>query len=271
VTVEALWWQAAVLGVVEGLTEFIPVSSTGHLIVAGTAIGFPDDKSKAFEIFIQLGAVIAVAWHYRRRLLDLGAGFVGDPSARAFVGKILVAFLPAALVGLKFHDWIEERLFSPLPVAASFAVGGLLLLAIDRPGRGAVADGAHRDPDWRQAALIGLAQVLALWPGFSRSGATIIGGLLVGLSRSAALEFSFFLALPTLGAASLFALYKVRAALGAADLPVFAIGLVTSFVVSLVVIKGLLRYVATRDFRGFGVYRLAAAALIVAWWGLRAS
>jgi undecaprenyl-diphosphatase len=184
--------------------------------------------------------------------------------AQAFVAKLVVAFLPAAIVGLLFHKWIVRVLFGPLPVAAGLAAGGVALLAIDRPGRHAIRTLAIDDVTWSQALAIGCAQVASLWPGVSRSGATIIGALLAGLSRAAALEFSFFLAIPTLGAASLYALWEARHALVAADLPVFAAGLLSSFVVSLVVIAALLRYVRDHDLRPFGWYRLALAALIVA-------
>jgi undecaprenyl-diphosphatase len=258
---------AAVLGVVQGVTEFVPVSSTGHLILAGKWLAFPEAKAPAFEIFIQFGAVLAVLWYYRATLGDLGRRLPRDPAARAFVGKVLLAFLPAAVAGLLFHEVIVERLFGTAPVAAALAAGGVALLVIDRPSRGGVP-GVVETVGWGQAAAIGCVQVLALWPGMSRSGATIIGGLLAGLSRTAALEFSFFLAIPTLGAASLFALWKDRALLHASDAPVFAVGLVVSFVVSLAAIAGLLGYVRRHDLRVFGWYRLAlAAALLAALYG----
>lgn len=258
-----LFWIAVALGVVEGVTEFVPVSSTGHLILAGTWLAFPEDKAAAFEIFIQLGAVLAVVWFYRERLLALLRGLARDASAQAFAGKLLVAFLPAAVVGLALHDWIVEVLFGPLPVAAGLAIGGVVLLAIDRPDRPTAATTTLDDVGWGQAFAIGCAQVASLWPGVSRSGATIIGALLAGLSRSVALEFSFFLAIPTLGAASVYALWKARHALVAADVPIFTVGLVVSFVVSLAVIAVLLRFVRDHDLRIFGWYRIALAVLIV--------
>lgn len=257
-----LLWIAVALGVVEGITEFVPVSSTGHLILAGTWLEFPEEKAAAFEIFIQLGAVLAVVWFYRVRIGELARDVWRAPRAQAFVGKVLLAFLPAAFVGLLLHDWIVRVLFGPLPVAAGLAVGGVLLLAIDRPGREVGRTTSIDDVTWGQAVLIGCAQVTALWPGVSRSGATIIGALLAGLVRSAALEFSFFLAIPTLGAASLFALWEARHDLVASDVPIFAVGLVTSFVVSLAVIAVLLRFVRDHDLRVFGWYRLALAILI---------
>lgn len=258
-----LWWIAIALGIVEGVTEFVPVSSTGHLILAGHWLEFPEAKAAAFEIFIQLGAVFAVLWFYRVRLLALASAVARSREAQAFVGKVLVAFVPAAVVGLLLHDRIVALLFGPLPVAVGLAAGGVLLLAIDRPGRPPARITTIDDVGWGHAVLIGCAQVASLWPGVSRSGATIIGALVAGLSRAAALEFSFFLAIPTLGAASLYALWKARHDLVAADVPIFALGLVTSFVVSLAVIAVLLRYVRDHDLRPFGWYRLALAALIV--------
>ncbi len=265
----ALAWIAIALGVVEGVTEFVPVSSTGHLILAGHWLAFPERNAAAFEIFIQLGAVFAVMWFYRAKLIAIASGFA--PSARSaaaraqrvLVAKLLGAFMPAAVVGLLFHHWIVRVLFAPLPVALALAAGGVALIVIDRPGRAPHVTDSVDDVTWTQALVVGCVQVLALWPGMSRSGATIIGGLLAGLSRTAALEFSFLLALPTLGAASVFALWEARHTLDAADVPVFAVGLAVSFVVSLAVIAGLLRYVRRNDLRPFGWYRVALAILII--------
>ncbi|MCC6850188.1 MAG: undecaprenyl-diphosphate phosphatase [Deltaproteobacteria bacterium] len=259
-----LFWIAVALGVVEGVTEFVPVSSTGHLILAGTWLAFPGEKAAAFEIFIQLGAVLAVGWFYRGRIGVLVRDVWRDAEARAFLGKLLVAFAPAAVVGLLLHDWIVRALFGPLPVAVGLAAGGIVLLAVDGPGRPPGRTTRIDDVTWGQALLVGCAQAASLWPGVSRSGATIIGALLAGLARPAALEFSFFLAIPTLGAASLFALWESRHVLAAADVPTFAVGLATSFAVSLAAIAVLLRYVREHDLRVFGWYRLALAALIVA-------
>lgn len=263
VSVGMLWWIAVALGVIEGVTEFVPVSSTGHLILVGTWFEFPKDKAAAFEIFIQLGAVLAVVWFYRERITGLVQDVGREPSAQTFVAKLLVAFLPAAVVGLLLHHWIVSVLFGPLPVATGLAAGGVLLLTIDGPRRPTARTLTIDEVSWGQAFLVGCAQVASLWPGISRSGATIIGALVAGLSRSAALEFSFFLAIPTLGAASVFALWEARHDLVAADVPIFAVGLATSFVVSLAVIAVLLRYVRDHDLRVFGWYRLALAILIV--------
>jgi undecaprenyl-diphosphatase len=180
----SLLWVAIALGVVEGITEFVPVSSTGHLILAGTWLEFPEEKAAAFEIFIQLGAVVAVVWFYRERLLALAGRAVRDASARAFAGKVLLAFVPAAVVGLVLHDWIVRVLFGALPVAAALAAGGVVLIAIDRPGRDRGDIGDVEDVTWSQALLVGMVQVAALWPGMSRSGATIIGGLLAVVVRA---------------------------------------------------------------------------------------
>lgn len=259
-----LVWIAVALGVVEGITEFVPVSSTGHLILVGRWLAFPAEKAPAFEVFIQLGAVLAVVWFYRTRLVALARALGRDARARAFVAKVLLAFVPAALVGAWLHRSIVTLLFGPLPVATALALGGVLLIVIDRPSPGGDRTPVLEDVTWRQALAIGCVQVAALWPGMSRSGATIIGGLLAGLSRGAALEFSFFLAIPTLGAASLFALWQARHELAVADLPVFAVGLAVSFAVALAAIAGLLRYVRANDLRPFGWYRLALATLVVA-------
>ena len=259
-----LLWIAVVLGVVEGVTEFVPVSSTGHLILAGRWLAFPEEKAAAFEIFIQLGAVLAVAWFYREKLLGIATSLGRDTASRALVAKLVLAFLPAAVVGLLCHNWIVRQLFAPLPIAAALAVGGVALIVIDRPRDTRPSTTNVDAVTWAQALVVGVVQVLALWPGMSRSGATIIGGLLAGLSRAAALEFSFLLALPTLGAASLFALWETRHMLAAADVPVFATGLAVSFAVSLAVIAGLLQFVRRNDLRPFGWYRIVLAAAIVA-------
>ncbi len=256
-------WIAIALGIVEGITEYVPVSSTGHLILAGHWLAFPEEKAASFEIFIQLGAVLAVVWFYRVKLLDIARRLGSDPAARVFVGKVLLAFVPAAVVGLLLHHWITRVLFGPLPVAAALAGGGALLIAIDRPGRHEGAEGALEDVTWSQALTVGLVQVAALWPGMSRSGATVIGGLLAGLSRRVALEFSFFLAIPTLGAASVFALWEARKVLVASDASIFALGFAVSFVVSLAVIAVLLRYVRDHDLRPFGWYRIVLAVAVV--------
>ena len=256
-------WVAIALGVLEGITEFVPVSSTGHLILAGRWLDLPEQKKAAFEIFIQLGAVFAVLWFYRARLLGLTTALPRDPRAQAFAAKIAIAFVPAAVVGLLVHGWIVDVLFGPLPVAAALAFGGVALIVIDRPDRPPAHTLDIEEVSWGQAFAIGCAQIASLWPGMSRSGATIVGGLIAGLSRPAALEFSFFLAIPTLGAASLFALWHVRGSLDRADVPIFTLGLAVSFLIALASIAALLRYVGNNDLRPFGWYRLALALAVV--------
>ena len=256
--------KAAVLGVVEGLTEFVPVSSTGHLIVASRLLDFGDPT---FEIFIQLGAILALTWDYRATLLRLAADGVRPGPAQRFILSVLLAFLPAAVVGLLTHDWIEAHLFRPETVAGSLVVGGILILLLDRPGRRAgVAQVEH--VTLGQAIGIGIGQVLSLIPGVSRAGATILTGLVVGLDRKAATEFSFFLALPTMYAACLFALWKSRHTIDLAAGAALAVGFATAFVSALVVIRGFLRFVQTHTLQPFGWYRIGAGIAVLAWLAL---
>ncbi len=253
--------KAAGLGVVEGLTEFVPVSSTGHLIVASRLLDF---ENPTFEIFIQLGAILALTWEYRATLLRLaGDGLRPGPSQR-FILRVLVAFLPAAIVGLLAHGWIEAHLFRPGTVAVSLIVGGILILLLDRPGR---RPGVARveEVTLGQAIGVGCGQVLSLIPGVSRAGATILTGLVAGLDRKAATEFSFFLALPTMYAACLFALWKGRHTLDLAAGAALAVGFATAFVSALVVIRAFLRFVQTHTLQPFGWYRIAAGLAVLAW------
>jgi undecaprenyl-diphosphatase len=253
---------AVVLGLIEGATEFIPVSSTGHLIVASAWLGRTDEAAKTFDIFIQLGAILAIVWLYRARLgaVVLAAG--RDPVSRRFLIDLIIAFLPAAIVGFLFHDWIKAHLFRVPVVAAALVIGGVIILLIERwHPRERVAD-ADRVPP-RTALGIGLAQVLSLVPGTSRSGATILGGYALGLSRRAATEFSFFLAIPVMFAATLYDLLKSAGSLTAADAPSFAVGFVVSFVSALVVVKGFLRYVSRHSFTVFAWYRIVFGALLL--------
>jgi len=264
----ALYFKAVVLGIVEGLTEFLPVSSTGHLIIAGQLLGFSDDKAKVFEIFIQSGAMLAVVWEYRARFTGLLFGLRREPAARRLAVNLAVAFLPAALLGLVFAGLIKQHLFHAVPVAVAFIGGGLIILWVERrprPARVASVD----EMTWLDALKVGLAQCVALVPGTSRSGATIIGGMLFGLSRRAATEFSFFLAVPTLIAAGVYDLYKHRALLEAADLGIFAVGFGVSFVAAFFCVRWLLRYVTSHDFTPFAWYRIAfgAAVLLTAYTG----
>jgi len=256
--------KAALLGLVEGLTEFLPISSTGHLILAGSLLGLHDDKTKLFDVAIQTGAMLAVIWHYRRRIADTVAGLGGEPRARRFAANILIAFLPAAALGVMFGSAIKAHLFRPVPVAIAFVVGGLVILWVER-GRAARIARIDDVDDMRplDALKLGLAQAFALIPGTSRSGATIIGGMLFGLSRRAATEFSFFLAIPTLIGAGAWDLLKYRALLSAADLPMFGIGLAVSFVAALACVRWLIRFVATHDFVPFAWYRIVFGALVL--------
>ena len=254
--------KALALGVVEGLTEFLPISSTGHLIIVGALLDFNDEKGKLFEIVIQLGAILAVCWEYRARLANVVRTLGSSGDSRRFVLNLAIAFLPAAVLGLAFGSAIKRHLFHPVPVATAFIVGGLLILWVERRHHVVrVTDVDFMRP--LDALKVGLAQALALIPGTSRSGATIIGGLYFGLSRRAATEFSFFLAIPTLTAAALYDLYKHRGLLVADDLSLFAAGFVAAFVSALIAVRALIRYVAHHDFTIFVWYRIAFGVLVL--------
>jgi undecaprenyl-diphosphatase len=264
--------KALIMGVVEGLTEFLPISSTGHLILAGSLLDFTGDKVKVFEIVIQAGAMLAVVWEYRVRIASVAAGMFTDARARRFILNLLIAFLPAAILGLIFGGLIKKALFAPVPVALAFIIGGFVILWAERRHRGSPQARVESVDDMTpmDALKIGLAQAFALIPGTSRSGATIIGGLLFGLSRRAATEFSFFLAIPTLLGATVYSLWKDRALLSMADLPVFGIGTVAAFVSAFVCVRWLLRYISTHDFSVFAWYRIAFGILVLltSWSGL---
>jgi undecaprenyl-diphosphatase len=259
----ALFLKAVILGVVEGLTEFLPVSSTGHLIIAGQLIGYTGDKAKIFEIVIQSGAMLAVIWEYRARFGRVLGGLHRDALARSFAVNLVVAFLPAALLGLAFGSAIKQHLFDAVPVAAAFIIGGAIILWVEHSPRRTTVERVD-DMTWRDALKIGVAQSFALIPGTSRAGATIIGGMLFGLSRRAATEFSFFLAVPTLIAAGAYDLYKSRALLGAGDLGVFSAGFIVSFIAAFLCVRWLLRYIATHDFSAFAWYRIAFGVIVLA-------
>ena len=253
---------ALLLGLVEGLTEFLPISSTGHLILTSAWLDFHDRRAEVFEIFIQLGAILSVVVEYRVRLVELALGLTRSADARSFVLRLFVAFLPAAVLGLAAHHYISEHLFSPRTVAGALIVGALLILIVERlhlPVRTRSTD----DMTWPQAAGIGLAQCLALWPGFSRSAATILGGLSAGLDRRSATEFSFFLAIPTLAAATLYDLWKNADALVAGDALWLSLASAVSFLVAWATIRWLLRYVSTHDFRLFAWYRIALGIAVL--------
>jgi undecaprenyl-diphosphatase len=261
--------KALVLGVVEGLTEFLPVSSTGHLIVVGSLLHFNDERGKLFEIVIQFGAILAVCWEYRAKLIGVVANLGRDPVARRFVANLAVAFMPAAVLGLAFQKPIKAVLFRPVPVAIAFVVGAFIILWVERRQRRPRVDNVD-DLRWTDALKLGLAQAFALIPGTSRSGATIMGGMLFGLSRKAATEFSFFLAIPTLFAATAYELFKARHELGGNDLSLIGVGFVAAFVSAFIAVRALLRYIATHDFRPFAWYRIAFGLIVLAtaWFGL---
>ena len=255
--------KAVVMGVVEGLTEFLPISSTGHLILAGDLLGLHSEKTKVFEMMIQTGAMLAVIWEYRAKFMHVACGFANDARARRFVYNLILAFMPAAILGLAFAKVIKAHLFHAVPVAIAFIVGAFVILFVERKPRPVTVENVD-DMTWKDALKIGCAQAFALIPGTSRSGATIIGGMLFGLSRRAATEFSFFLAVPTLIAAGMYDLYKHRALFDAGDIGMFAVGFVVSFVSAFLCIRWLLRFIATHDFTLFAWYRIAFGLIVLA-------
>ena len=255
--------KAFVLGIVEGLTEFLPVSSTGHLILAGDLLKFNDDRGKLFEIVIQSGAILALCWEYRQRIAQVLAGLPRQREAQRFALNLAVAFVPLAVLGLLFKKAIEAHLFKPIPVAIAFIVGALIILWAEKRTHRIRVESVD-DLDIIDAFKLGLAQACALIPGTSRSGATIIGGLLFGLSRRAATEFSFFLAIPTLLAATAYNLYKERALLSADDLGMWATGFVAAFVSAFLCVRWLLRYISSHDFTVFAWYRIAFGIVVLA-------
>jgi undecaprenyl-diphosphatase len=259
--------DAVILGVVEGLTEFLPVSSTGHLILVSDLLGQNGEKGKVFDIVIQLGAILAVCWEFRVRIGVAFRGLSSDPVQQRFAANLFVAFLPAAIAGLAFQRQIKAHLFNPTSVAIALAVGGLVIFAVERwySRRGAPRVMSMYDMTWRDALKIGIAQCFSLIPGTSRSGATIMGGMLFGLSRNVATEFSFFLAIPVMVAATGYEMVKNRALLSAGDLEAIAIGFAVSFVFALVAVKALIRYVASHDFRAFAWYRIVLGIAVLAW------
>ncbi|WP_295748536.1 undecaprenyl-diphosphate phosphatase [Undibacterium sp.] len=259
-----------IMGIVEGLTEFLPISSTGHLILAGSLLNLTDEKMKVFEIVIQAGAIFAVCWEYRQKIASVIGGLGSDPKARKFALNLIIAFLPAAVLGLLFSKKIKAVLFAPVPVALAFIVGGLIILWVERKHKGVDEhDPSHArvhsvdDMTMLDALKIGAAQAFALIPGTSRSGATIIGGMLFGLSRKAATEFSFFLAIPTLLGATVYSLYKAREELSVADIPMFGLGTIAAFISAFFCVRWLLRYIATHNFNAFAWYRIAFGIMIL--------
>jgi len=251
------------LGIVEGITEFIPVSSTGHLILAGDLVGFDDQKAKVFEVFIQLGAILSVVWIYREKILSVLKGLSGRKEDRRLAANVMIAFLPAAFLGLLTHKAIKAYLFNPITVAGALIVGGLAILFIEKMDHSSHVKEVE-GITLKQALATGFAQCLALFPGVSRSGATIMGGLLIGFDRKVAVEFSFFLAIPTMFAATGYDLLKNLPALSAADIPLFAVGFITAFFSSLVVVRAFLGFVSRHDFSGFAYYRIVFGLIVLA-------
>jgi undecaprenyl-diphosphatase len=264
--------KAAIMGLVEGLTEFLPISSTGHLILAGALLGFDDEKAKVFDIAIQTGAIFAVILVYWQKIRTTLVDLPTQRQAQQFALNVLIGFLPAVVLGLLFGKVIKAHLFTPVVVATTFIVGGFIILWAEK--RQAAGGTAVRITDtdnmtWKDALKVGLVQCLAMIPGTSRSGATIIGGMLLGLSRKAATDFSFYLAIPTLIGAGAYSLYKERALLSMADVPLFSVGLVVSFLSAWVCVRWLLRFIASHSFVGFAYYRIAfgIVVLFTAWTG----
>ena len=258
-----LWIKVVILGIVEGLTEFLPVSSTGHLIIVGQLLGFNDEKGKIFEIVIQTGAMLAIVWEYRVKFAGVVRGLASDRKAQRFVFNLAIAFMPAAILGLAFGKYIKAALFKPVPVALAFIVGGVIILWAERR-KHAITVQSVDDMTWKDALKVGCAQAFALIPGTSRSGATIIGGLFFGLSRRAATEFSFFLAVPTLIAAGAYDLFKNRALFNASDIGMLAVGMAVSFISAFLCVRWLLRYIASHDFTPFAWYRIAFGLIVLA-------
>ena len=259
--------KALLLGLVEGLTEFLPVSSTGHLILAGDLLGFNNDRGKFFEIVIQSGAILAVCWEYRKRLAHVIVHLPHEAESQRFVVNLAVAFMPLALLGLAFGKAIKAHLFQPVPVATAFILGAFVIIWAEKREH-QVRIKSVDEMRIRDALKMGLAQAVALIPGTSRSGATIIGGLLFGLSRQAATEFSFFLAIPTLIIATLYELYKERELLSLADLDMWIVGFIAAFVSAFLCVRWLLRYVSSHDFTIFAWYRILFGAVVIATWQL---
>lgn len=262
----ALLIKVIIMGIVEGLTEFLPISSTGHLILAGSLLNFTGEKVKVFEIVIQAGAMLAVCWEYRHRIIDVIRNFSSDVAARRFVANLLVAFLPAVVLGLLFGKMIKAHLFAPVPVALAFIIGAFVILIVERRNR--LNEDSLRihlvdEMTMLDAFKVGCAQCFALIPGTSRSGASIIGAMAFGLSRQAATEFSFFLAIPTLFGATIYSLYKERALLSVADLPMFGVGALAAFISAFFCVRWLLRYISSHDFTIFVWYRIVFGVLIL--------
>jgi len=259
--------QALLLGIVEGLTEFLPISSTGHQIIVADLMGFTGERANAFNIIIQLAAILAVVFEFRRKILSTVLDLPRERSAQRFTLNLIVAFLPAAVLGVLFADLIHQYLFNPITVASALVIGGIIMLWAERRKHSIRCEQVD-NMNWQDALKIGFAQCLAMIPGTSRSGATIIGGLLFGLSRKAATEFSFFLAMPTMLGAAVYSGYKYRDLFVAEDLPVFALGFVTSFIFAMIAVRALLKFIANHSYAAFAWYRIAFGGFILLTWQL---
>ena len=260
--------KAAIMGVVEGVTEFLPISSTGHLILAGSLLGFDDAKAKVFDIAIQTGAILAVIIVYWQKIRSTLVALPTERQAQKFALNVLIGFIPAVVLGLLFGKLIKAHLFTPIVVATTFILGGFVILWAERRPQSAARIHSVDDMTPLDALKVGLVQCLAMIPGTSRSGATIIGGMLLGLSRKAATDFSFFLAIPTLIGAGVYSLYKERALLSMADLPMFAVGLFFSFISAWVCVRWLLRYISSHSFVPFAWYRIAFGLIVLLTWSM---
>ena len=256
-------FSALILGIVEGLTEFLPVSSTGHLILVGQLLGFTGEKAKVFMIAIQLAAIFAVVWEYRARLSHVATTLHTEPASRRLAVNLMVGFLPAAVLGFLFYKEIKAYLFKPIVVASALVIGGVLILWAERR-RHTVTTETVDDLNWRRALTVGFAQALAMIPGTSRSGATIIGGLFLGMSRRAAAEFSFFLAIPTMFAATAYDFYKNWRLFDVQDIPLFAIGGGAAFVSALIAVRTLIKFVSRHDYTVFAWYRIVFGGVVLA-------
>ncbi|VVQ00955.1 undecaprenyl-diphosphate phosphatase [Pseudomonas fluorescens] len=259
------FFQVLILGAVEGLTEFLPISSTGHQIIVADLLEFGGERAMAFNIIIQLGAILAVVWEFRPKIIEIAKGLPTERNAQRFTLNLLIAFLPAVVLGVLFADTIHHYLFNPITVAVALVVGGIVMLWAEQ--RSHVIRVEHVDDmRWSDALKVGFVQCLAMIPGTSRSGSTIIGGLLFGLSRKAATEFSFFLAMPTMVGAAVYSGYKYRDLFQQSDLPVFALGFVTAFIFAMIAVRGLLKFIANHSYAAFAWYRIAFGLLILATW-----
>ena len=259
---DPIYWKALILGIVEGLTEFLPISSTGHLILVGDLLDYNSETSKVFKIVIQLGAILAVCWNYRERLTKIVVGLPNDSGAQRFAAMLFIGFLPAAVLGLMFHSTIKALLFNPITVATALIVGGIIILIVERRTYHPRINSLD-EMRWPDALKIGFAQALAMIPGTSRSGATIMGGLIFGLSRKTAAEFSFFLAIPTMFAATTYDLYRNWDILHINDLPVFIIGFISSFFAAMWAVKTFIHFISNHTFVVFAWYRIIFGLIVL--------